>query len=95
MKLVHFSKSSDFQLKAKESVPGFGKGVFFYNLEEWDAVKNGWSDRTPHYFEAPDEVVEIVQTFDDGEIRGQNDEPLPGFSEYFVRAKNLKHVKEL
>ena len=85
MKVVHFSKDEDFEPDPIESLPGFGKGCFFYEMPEYReevedlAVK--WGRRTAHFFEIDDECVEFVQ-----------DE---GIAEYFVNAENLDKLRRV
>lgn len=85
MKLVHFSKDEYFEPEAVESLPGFGKGCFFYEMpefkEEVQDLSEAWGRRTAHFFEIDDSLLEFVQN--------------EGIAEYFVKEENLGKLRRI
>jgi len=87
------SESKDFVPVDCETVPGF-RGCFFYldpeSEDELNEYIRGWYNRYPSYWEAPDEIVEIVQSFDPGEVGNRYE-----VVELFIKSENLYLVQPI
>ena len=92
MRLTHFSKDYNFVPTAIESVEDFGRGCFFYARMDEEALQGqarGWADRLRFDYEAPDEIVEIIQSFEPGEAANEH-----LIVEVFVRADDGNSIKK-
>lgn len=85
MNLVHYSKSENFKPKRMKTTI-MGDGLYFYEapkyIEDVKEMSEAWGERLPFFYEIDDRYID-------------KDESTGGPTEYFVEAKNFKHLKQI
>lgn len=93
MLLLHLSTNPDFAPVDAETVSGY-RGCWFYGMppsptrDELEERLQAWSGRAPSWWWAPDDICQVVQTFEPWEIGNRY-----RITEVFVAAEHLLQVQ--